>query len=77
MRGRASTLRGKEHQETEDHDHELSARLDRKENGKQFLFLYQVGRGAPAEPGSCLVGRSFRRLGPSFASLLALVRMFF
>ena len=47
MRGSTSTLRGKEHQETEDHDHELSPRLDRKENGKQFFSLPQGEKNFP------------------------------
>ena len=47
MRGRTSTLRGKEHQETEDHDHELSPRLDRKENGEQLFSLPQGEKNLP------------------------------
>ena len=47
MRGGTSTLRGKEHQETEDHDHELSPRLDRKENGTQFFPLPQGEKNLP------------------------------
>ena len=47
VRGSTSTLRGKEHQETEDHDHELSPRLDRKENGTQFFSLPQGEKNLP------------------------------
>ena len=63
MRGGTSTLRGKEHQETEDHDHELSPRLDRKETRNAVFFPPPGGKkltqetGGPSPGGVRLVGR--------------------
>ena len=63
MRGSTSTLRWKEHQETEDHDHELSPRLDRKETRNAVFFPPPGGKkltqetGGPSPGGVRLVGR--------------------
>ena len=48
---------------SKDHDHELSPRLGRKDNGKQFFSVPQggkklpEGKGGPSPGGVRLVGR--------------------